>query len=108
MSHVSQSRSNLHAFKGRALDIQIDVETALTAEDISDATFRIGDGLVSKSVTPEDGGSGVTIDLTIDVADLDFSVGQYTWECVATVATQPRTLALGRFTLEAEPTTEAP
>lgn len=108
MSHVSSSRSNIHAFQNRALDIQIDVDTVLEPGDLSATTFRIGAGVLSKTgLTPEEGGSGITIDVALSAADLDFSVGQYQWECFATVSSQVRTLALGRFTLEAEPTTGA-
>lgn len=106
MSHVTSQ--NLHAFKARGFDFQVDVTTETTPGSLSETTFRIGAGVFEKTgLTPEAGGNGITIDVALTAEDLDFPIGQYTWECIATIGGQVRTLSYGRFTLEDEPTTGA-
>lgn len=106
MSHVTPE--HLHAFQNRGFDVQVDVATETAANALSSTTFRIGEGLLEKTgLSPVDGGDGILIDVALAADDLDVPVGQYNWECIATIGGQVRTLAYGKFTLEAEPTTGA-
>lgn len=102
MSHIPET--SLHGSQNRAADLSIDVATAAVPGDLSGIIFRVGTVIEKTALTAIAGGAGLLIDLTLTAADLDVAVGVYRWECLATIAGQPRTLAFGDFTVSEEPT----
>ena len=95
----------LHGYKNRALPIRIDVETDDAPEAFTNPRFRISNQVEIQTLPPYSGGSGVLFDVDISSSDLDFDVGKYRWELIATHNGETVTLALGTFELEKEPTT---
>lgn len=102
MSHVLGD--DIHAYKNRALSITVDVDTDETSADWSSVTWRISDLLEKTGLTPVDGGLGVTVDVELTAAELSLAEAVYTWELIATIDGQVRTRGIGRFRLDAEPT----
>lgn len=102
MSHIPET--SLHGIKNRALDLSIDVATTAVPGDLTGIIFRVGTLIEKTGLTAITGGSGLLINLTLTAADLNVAVDVYRWECLATIAGQPRTLALGDFTVSEEPT----
>lgn len=97
--HVPQT--HLHAYQNRALDLVVDVDTEVTAAQISGAVFEFGN--TEKALIPEDGGAGVLIPVSLTAADLP-EPGSFRWECRAIIGGQPHTLATGVLRVDPEPT----
>jgi hypothetical protein len=101
MAHVPTT--DIHAYRLRALELTVDVDTDADAADLSAIVFEAGD-VEKTGLTATDGGTGVLIEVSLTGADLNMDSGIYPWECRATIGGQVRTLARGLLRLSPEPT----
>jgi hypothetical protein len=101
MAHVPST--SIHAFRLRALEVTVDVDTAAAAGDLSAIVFEAGD-VEKTGLTATAGGDGVLIAVSFAAADLSMDSGIYPWECRAVIGGQLRTLARGLLRLSPEPT----
>lgn len=103
MTHLAPAW--LHGYKNRAIDVRVDVSTTSDQADFSAISFRVAS--VNKTgLSAVNGGSGVTIDFTLTAADMNsLAEGTHTWECVATLGGEQRTIARGLLAVDAELTT---
>lgn len=101
MGHIPET--TIHGYRKRGLAVTVDVETTLQPQDLTGTVFQFG-SRTKTGLTPQAGGSGLEIPVTLTAADLDVTAGKYRWECRAVIAGELTPLAVGDFIVDAEPT----
>ena len=103
MSHVTAEV--IHVYANRGTDIQIVITTSEDSGDFTSIAFRTSTGITKTGLSATGTATGFTVDVTIDAADVTETKptsGQ--WELVATFNSEVRSLALGPFEIDPEPT----
>lgn len=102
MSHIPTTA--IHAIADRGLDVQVAVTTTTDSGDFTAITFRVGTIIEVESLTADATATGFTVDVELTDELLTVDAGRHTWELVATVDGEVRTLAYGPFLISEAPT----